>query len=196
MISASEIPGDTIAAHPLRDKFFKWQCRVRQIAMRDHQGRPDDAIMPEVFLPGEDQATGHVITVLNKNPANSLVPEMLHLARKTNDPAQIRAQAIQFLSATYYQKHRSFSDLLTAVFPPASPGAAKIRAAQTCTLVFDAYAQRFSLCCRVWHLAPANPLHGATMAHNRPFNPSLPAGSVVLAFEPDWPECRERSGAG
>jgi hypothetical protein len=195
VISATEFLGDTLEVHPLRDTFLKWQCRVRQMAMREHQGRPGDAVMPKVFLPGKDAPIGQIITVLNKTPANSLMPEMLHMARKTNDPAQVRFQAIQFLSATYYQKHRSFCDMLTAVFPPNSPGAAEIRAAETCTLVFEAYAQRFDLCCRVWQLAPVNPLHGATMAHNRLFTPSLPADTVVLAFEPDWSRCSGQSTA-
>ncbi len=195
-MSSGQIPGDTAAAHPLRDRFLKWQCRTRQFAMRQHQGRPDDAIMPRVFLPGAAEAIGQVITVLNKTPASSQTPEMLHIARKTNDPAQIRTQAVQFLSAVYYQKHRSFSDVLTSVFPPGSPGAAKIGAARTCTLVFDAYAQRFSLLCQVRLLTPPDPLHAATMAHNRLFNPSLPAQSVVLAFKPDWQECQDPSGAG
>lgn len=186
MTMASDIPGESHANHPLRDRFLKWQCRVRQMAMRDNQGRPDDAIAPLVFLPDEDAPMGRIITVLNKNPAHSMTPEMLHMARQTNDPAQIRVQAIQFLSATYFQKHHSFSDVLTAVFSPDSPQAARLGAAQTCTLVFEAYAQGFSLPCQVWQLTPVNPLFAATMAHNRLFNPSLLPDSVVLGFQPDW----------
>jgi len=121
MISTTDFLGDTLETHPLRDKFLKWQCRVRQMAMRENEGRPDDAIMPEVFLSGEDETIGQIITLLNKTPASSMIPEMLHMARKTNDPALIRSQAIQFLAATYFQKHRSFSDLLTSVFLPGSP---------------------------------------------------------------------------
>ena len=83
MMAAPRLSGDMFNAHPLRDKFLKWQCRVRQLAMRDHQGRPDDAIMSALFLPGDDAAIGQIITVLNKTPANFATPEMLHLARKT-----------------------------------------------------------------------------------------------------------------
>lgn len=180
---------DPYEDHPLRTQFLKWQCRVRQMAMRDNQGRPGDAVMPEVFLPGEASSMGPIITVLNKTQAGSMIPELLHMARKTNDPAQIRAQAVQFFSATYFQKNSSFCDSLTAVFPPRSVGAAKIRAARSCTLVFEAYAQRFSLSCRVRQLNEADPLFGATMTHNRLFNPSLPPDSVILGFEPDWKRC-------
>ncbi len=185
-MNTAAISGDSHTAHPLRDSFLKWQCRVRQFAMREGQGRPDDAIMPHVTLSGASEPMGQIITVMNKAPAHSMTPDLLHMARKTNDPAQIRAQAIQFFAATYYQKHREFSDLLSAVFPPDSPGAREILAAQTCTLEFEAYAQRFKLSCRVWKLAPTDALYLATMAHNRLFNPSLPHDTVVLGFEPDW----------
>lgn len=175
-----------ISDSPLCAAFLKWQCRVRQIAMRETSGRPDDPIMPAVYLENEAEPLGHIITVLNKAPAYSQVPELLHIAARTQDPAQRRDQAIQYLSATYYQKHREFSDLLTATFPPDSPGAARIRAAGQCRLLFEAYAQVFDLRCRVWRLAPHNAAHKATMAHNRLFNPNLAETTTVLGFEPDW----------
>ncbi len=186
MSSISPLIGGSLADHPLRDQFLRWQCRTRLLVMRDGQGRPDAPIMPDVFLPGEEETIGAVITILNKLPSYSVTPELLHMARKTNDPAQMRNQALQFFSATYYQKHREFSDILTATFQPGSPGAAKIREADRCTLVFEAYSQKFTLDCKVWRLAPHNALHEATMAHNRLFNPDLPAETVVLGFEPDW----------
>lgn len=178
--------GQSYSNNPLRLEFLKWQCRVRQLAMRDADGRPDDAISPAVILPGESEALGHIITVLNKSPGYSVTPELEFMAAKTNDPAQRRDQAIRFLSATYYQKASEFSDILTATFPPDSEGAARLRAADRVTLIFDAYAQRYELDCKVWKLAPRNPLHRSTMAHNRLFNPGLPGDTVVLAFEPNW----------
>lgn len=178
--------GETYSASPLRLSFLKWQCRVRQLAMRDTDGRPDDAIMPALYLPGEAEPLGHIITVLNKSPGYSVTPEMQHMIRKTNDPAQRRDQAIRFLSATYYQKAKEFSDILTATFPPASPGAAKIRAAERVTLVFNAYNQIYSLDCKVWRLTGRNPLYQSTMAHNALFNPTLPPDTEVLGFEPNW----------
>lgn len=178
--------GQSYTASPLRTAFLKWQCRVRQIAMRDNHGRPDDAITPGLTLPGEPEPLGHIITLLNKAPGYSVTPELQHMAAKTNDPAQRRDQAIRFFSATYYQKAAEFSDILTATFPPGSPGAATIREAEQVHLKFEAYAQVFDLHCRVWRLGPQNPLYQATMAHNRLFNPALPPDTEVLGFEPDW----------
>lgn len=186
MSALAALLGETPDDHPLKTAFLKWQCRVRQMAMRDAAGRPDDAVTPAVVLDGDDEPLGHVITVLNKSPRHSVATELDHMAARTNDPAQIREQALRFLSAAYYQKPREFSDVLTATFPPGSPGAAKIRAAEHCTLVFDAFAQRFDLRCRVWRLASHHPLHRATFAHNRLFNPTLHPDTEILAFEPDW----------
>ena len=172
--------------NPLRKGFLRWQCNVRQIAMREAQGRPNDAVMPTLVIEGMTEPMGRVITVLNKMPGYSVTPELQHMARKTNDPAQRRDNAIRFLSAGHYQRPHEFSDILTATFPPRSPGAAAIRAAEHCALIFDSHSQRFELACRVRRLAPANPLFEATIAHNSLFNPRLPTGAEVLGFQPDW----------
>lgn len=190
MSSVASQLGQSFSNHPLKMAFLRWQCRVRQLAMRERDGRPDEGIMPDVVLPGESAPLGAIITVLNKAPGYSLTPELQHMAAKTNDPAERRAKAIEFLSASYYQKAAEFSDILTATFPPGSPGAEQIHAAGRCTLIFDAYAQRFDLECKVWRLAPHNLLHQATIAHNRLFNPTLPPATEVLGFEPDWEESR------
>ncbi|MEM1264583.1 MAG: hypothetical protein AAGI50_01050 [Pseudomonadota bacterium] len=179
---------------PLRTAFLKWQCRVRQMAMRDAEGRPDDGITPALTLAGADAPLGHIITVLNKAPGFAVTPELHHMYAKTNDPLQRREAALRFFSASYYQKAQEFSDILTATFPPGSPGAAEIHAAGSVTLTFDAFAQVFELPCKVWRLAPHNPLHQATMAHNRLFNPTLSPDTVVLGFEPDWTRATERRG--
>lgn len=186
MTSLGAALGQSFTASPLRTAFLKWQCRVRQIAMRDNQGRPDDAITPALYLPGDDAPMGHIITLINKTPGYSVTPELQHMLAKTNDPAQRRDQALRFFSATYYQKAAEFSDILTATFPAGSPGAAKIRAAEHVRLRFDAYAQVFDLSCKVWRLTEQNPLRQATMAHNKLFNPALAPDTEVLGFEPDW----------
>lgn len=186
MTSLGATFGQSYSTSPLRLGFLKWQCRVRQIAMRENDGRPDDGMVPALFLPDETEALGYIITILNKSPGYSVTPELNHMLAKTNDPAQRRDQALRFFSAGYYQNATEFSDILTATFPPGSPGAARIRAAERARLVFDAYAQRFDLGCRVWRLTPKNPLHQATMVHNRLFNPDLPGDTEILGFEPDW----------
>lgn len=186
MSSVASQLGESYSDHPLRRAFLRWQCRVRQMSMRDQDGRPDVAIMPAVILPGADEAMGHIITVMSKSPAYSVTSELVHMSAKTNDPAQRRDNALRFLAAGYFQKAEEFSDILTATFPPGSPGAAEIHEAGECRLIFDAYAQSFDLTCKVWRLAPHNLLHQATIAHNKLFNPAMPPDTEVLGFEPNW----------
>jgi len=184
--STARLLGLSPEPKPLRDAFLRWQCRVRQMMMRDNMGRPDDGIMPTLTLADASEPMGHIITVLCKGPAHSKTPEMRHMATRTQDPAQTRESALKFFSEFYYQKGSEFSDILTATFPPGSEGAQSIRRADRCTLSFDAYNQRFDLDCKVWKLAAKNPLWEATYWHNALFNPSLPKETVILGFEPDW----------
>jgi hypothetical protein len=170
----------------LRDRFLRWQCRVRQTSMRESMGRPDDGVIAALTLPGEDEPLGHVITVLSRQEAYSKLPELRHICRRTNDPAQRRTQALQLLSETYYQRHDEFSDVLTATFPPNSAGAARLESAGECRLAFEAYGHRFDLQCTLLRLRHSDPLRDATWVHNSIFNPNLHPDTVVLAFEPDW----------
>jgi hypothetical protein len=196
MAQTGEIVGTESANTALRDGFMRWQCRVRQIMMREGRGRPGDAITPALTLPGEDAPMGHIITVMSKAAQYSKTPEMRHMVRKTNDPAQRREAALTFFSEYYYQKAAEFSEILTATFPPASPGASSIRAAGHATLTFAAYNQRYDLACRVWTLAEHNPLHQATYWHNLLFNPELAADTIILGFEPDWSCSTADPGSG
>lgn len=178
--------GTDSQAGALRDAFLRWQCRMRQIAMREHAGRPDDAITPGLTLGGEAAPVGRVITVLNRAPGHSVSAELAHMVRKTNDPAQRREAAQAYFAAAYYQNAKAFCDTLTATFPPGSPGAARIRAAGVCRLSFEAYAQRFDLAAQVRPLERRHPLFEATWWHNQLFNPTLHPETEVLAFAPDW----------
>jgi hypothetical protein len=172
----------------LKMAFLKWQCRVRQILMRDNNGRPDASISPAIKLNSEDEQLGSVITLIHKLPQFSVTSELQHMAKKTFDLAQRRDQAIQFLSSSFYQKHGEFSDIFTATFAPNSRGAKKIHEHGTCTAIFEAFNQRFDVKCKIWDLKESNPFYQSTIAHNKLFNPELHPSTIVLAFEPNWKE--------
>ena len=171
---------------PLCEAFMRWQCRVRQIAMREQEGRPSDAIMPGVILSRNDEPMGHVITILSKLPVYSRTPELQHICRSTNDPARRREKALQLLSESYYQKHREFSEILTATFLPGSTAAKALEEAGDCRLVFDAYSQMFDLRCRIIRLGNSHPNFHATWWHNVAFNPQLDPETIILGFVPTW----------
>ena len=170
----------------MRRSFIKWQCRVRQIAMRECGGRPDDSVTPEVKLAKVGSSFGAVITLIHKLPQFSVTSELQHMAKKTFDLSQKREQAIQFLSSTFYQKHAEFSDILTSTFKPNSRGAARIAESECCTLIFDAFNQRYEIACGVKILDCQDPLHQSTVAHNILFNPLLHPKTIILAFQPNW----------
>ena len=173
-------------SNPLKANFMRWQCRVRQMAMRDNAGRPDEGLMPSLTLSGETEPMGNIITLISKNEANSKVPEMLHMFKQTFDPVKQREKALQFFSEVYYQKADQFSEVLTCTLSPDSKNTQKILDSGSCTLGFEAYNQRYDLVCDVSQLSKGDYLYQATWCHNQLFNPSLPPDTVVLAFQPDF----------
>ena len=170
----------------LHDAFLRWQCRIRQNAMRENLGRPDDGIMPNLGLIEKSEPIGRIITVLCKAPAYSMTSEMRHMFQNTFDPMQRRQQAVQFFSEFYYRTMAEFSDILTATFAPGSEMAKIICGAGTCKLTFECYGQRFNLVCTLLTLAKDTPLFQATWWHNMLFNPDLHPDTQILGFEPNW----------
>lgn len=156
------------------------------MAMREQAGRPNDGMVAAIGLSADAEPICRAITVLNRKPLHSLVSEMEHLARKTNDPSERQNGAVRFFSAAYYQKHSEFSDCLTATFAPGSQVVDAISSAGMCSLTFEAFAHRFVLECEVKRLSEDHPFHQATVAHNRLFNAAIPAGIEVIGFRPDW----------
>lgn len=174
----------------LRENFLRWQCRTRQMCVREREGRPDDSMVPAVYLSNSDELFGHIITVMSKRAEHSKVPELQHMVKQTHDPADRRKKALTLLSETYYQKATEFSDVLTSTFTVDSQGAQALRQAKRCRLEFSAYRQSYKLDCKVWRLSQNNPLWQSTYWHNMLFNPALPPDTVILGFEPDWARCQ------
>jgi len=173
-------------SNPLKANFMRWQCRVRQMAMRDNAGRPDEAFMPSLTLSGETEPMGNIIALMSKNEANSKVPEMRHMFKQTFDPVKQRDKALQFFSEVYYQKADQFSEVLTSTFTAESAGAQAILDNGQCTLVFEAYGQRYDIACKVSRLTEDDYLYQATWCHNQLFNPELRPDTIILGFEPDF----------
>jgi len=189
MSGIQEVFGLDQEPSPLRDAFMRWQCRVRQIAMREKQGRPDDGVIADVTPETSNEVMGSIVTVINKAPLFSKTPELKHMFLRTNDPAQRRDKALQLFSETYYQKHKEFSDVITATFLPGSQGAKSLVAGKRCTLDFEAYNQKFSLKCQVRELSKGEPVYQATFWHNLLFNPNLSPDTIILGFQPVWDDC-------
>ena len=176
------------ANEKLRDGFLRWQCRIRQIAMRSHDGRPTSGMTALVSAAGRSDPVARIITVLCKRPEHSATMELRHMARRTHDPAERRESALKFLAERYYQSSHEFSDILTASFPTDSGTATALLGHRECRLAFEQFSQRFVVHCTVRRLSPNNPLREATFWHNLLFNPRLSSDCVILGFDPDWPK--------
>ena len=168
------------------NSFLKWQCRVRQMAVREHAGRPDDSMSPTAEFPSGAIRVRRIVTVICRKPEFSKTPELMHIAKRSNDPARRRDDALKFLAAEHYQQPSKFSDTLVASFSPGSATAARMAEARSCALEFRAYAQRYMFSCAIRQLEVGDPIREEAWWHNLMFNPDLPPDAVMLGFDPDW----------
>jgi hypothetical protein len=174
------------AARAARLDFLGWQCRIRQLAVRQGGGRPTSGMRPRVcLLPGETDV-GHVVVLIRKKASQEVTGQFQHMVRKTRDPAERHESALHFLAAAYYQQPDEFSDQMTALFGPRSEVVAKLLEAGACRLDFEQYGQRYGLKCRVVELAESDAAFQFTYWHNSLFNAAIPGGVQILGFQPDW----------
>ena len=174
------------ARQPLRDSFLRWQCRIRQLAIRNAAGRPSSGMIPNAITLDGTITIARFVTVLCRRPEHSTTMEFRHLVRQTHDPAIRRTDALKFFAASYYQFALQFSDTITASFAADSAIAAALIKKQRCRLCFEQFSQGFNLNCNIRALPAKHPLHEATFWHNLLFNPHLPTDCVILGLAPDW----------
>jgi hypothetical protein len=174
------------AQRTIRRHFLGWQCRLRQHAMREVNGRPSTGMRPELLLDGPGILYEAVTVLLIRRAPRESTAEFRHMARRTRDPRERYEAAVKYFSATYYQTPDDFSDRMTALFGPGSAAQAHIEQAGHCRLRFREKQQRYALPCEV-HAVPRNdPFWDATYWHNFLFNPAVREDSTILSFEPDW----------
>lgn len=170
----------------LRDHFLGWQCRLRQLSVRQAGGRPTAGMRPRVRLAeGSEVLAEIIVLILRKNPHDSTA-QFRHMVRKTQDPIERYDSALNTLAAAYYQKPQEFSDQLTALFGPDSSLVDRLLGSGRCILEFEQYNQCYSLPCSLRDMPESDPAYQGTYWHNALFNPSLPAGVRILGFQPDW----------
>lgn len=174
------------SAQAARREFLGWQCRIRQLSVRQAGGRPTSGMHPAVMLPESDEKLTHVVVLIRRKASPQDTSQFQHMVRKTRDPAERYDSALRFLAAAYYQRPDEFSDGLTALFGPLSTVADRLVEAGACRLVFEQYEQRFCLTCRVSELAPADAAFQFTYWHNSLFNAAIPGDARVLEFRPCW----------
>jgi hypothetical protein len=175
------------AASSLRNAFLAWQCRIRQIAMRQDGGRPSPGMRPRLFDRSGVREIAPALTVLliPKDPAESTAFFRFQVM-KSPEPGELYERALSYLQADYFQSPENFSDKLAAVLPADAPFATALTTDGRCILDFAQFGQAYRLPCAVFELEPGEAAREAAIWHNRLFNPALPDTVHVLAFKPTW----------
>ena len=178
----------------LRNKFFEWQCRLRQAVMREDGGRPSPGMRPQLLdKAGAELAPALTVLLVPKAPAESTA-FFRYQVLKYSDPREVYEKALAFLQADYFQDPKAFSDLLLAALPEKAPLADALLAAKKCVLIFAQGRRSYRLPCAIKALKPGDAGREAAIWHNRVFNPALPESVHVLAFEPDWASAQAEPG--
>src|SRR3989337_4522589 len=178
------------AAQQLRDRFLGWQCRIRQIAMRQDGGRPAPGMRPRLLdQAGRDLIPALTVLMIPRDPSESTAFFRFQVMRSA-DPRELYERALGFLQADYFQQPASFSDQLLAILPEGSEIAAALTAEGRCILAFEQFSQAYRLPCAVSVLGTGAAALDAAIWHNRLFNPALPETVHVVAFKPDWASAR------
>jgi hypothetical protein len=178
------------AAQALRESFLGWQCRIRQLAVREEGGRPSSGMRPRVAATdGRELAQGITVLIVHAEPWDS-AQLFRHQYLKTQDPVERYDKALEITAASYFQYPRAFSDVMTALFGPDSALADALLTLGRCVLEFSQFSQSYHLPCVVEDMAEDDGFYQATYWHNKLYNPNLPAGVRVLAFTPDWSRAR------
>ena len=182
-------------AHSLKDRFLAWQCRIRQIAMREDGGRPSPGMRPRVLDRAErEMAQALTVLIIPREPSESTAFFRFQ-AMKTADPRDLYERALAYLQADYFQKPEAFREELLAVLPNGSEVASALIAEGKCVLEFEQFSQAYRLPASVRELRRNDPAREAAIWHNRVFNPALPETVHVVAFQPDWPSATGRKQA-
>lgn len=175
-----------VTPETLRQQFLIWQCRLRQIAMREDGGRPSEGMRPKVLSPeGRTLSEGTIVLLVRSDPAES--SDFFEFqVRKNHDPNEVYQKGLTFLQSTYYHRANRFSDEMTALFLPESRLAAMLAELGACRLEFRQFGQSYRLPSAVREMSREDPAYRNTLWHNRLFNTRLSDDVRILGFRPDW----------
>jgi hypothetical protein len=178
------------AAEQVRDDFLHWQCRIRQMAMRDGGGRPSSGMRPAILAEDGTELHPGIIVLIHQRELEETTALFRHQVLKTQDPVERWEKAVEHMAAGYFQAPAEFDQNLTALFGPEAPIADIALNHGKIILSFAEFGQKYRLLASVVELPEHDPLYQSTYWHNRLFNPNMPAGVRVLCFTPDWRRAR------
>ena len=171
---------------PIQNYFIGWQCRVREFALRNEEGRPNGGMRPQIALKnGEVVFPAATLLIIPDHP-DQTIRQFRYMALKTQDPKERYSKALQLLAAKFYQNAEDFSGAMSGIFSRSSEEVEELEKHHYCIMKFDYQQQAFKIPCHV-NVSPKNePVHEFTYWHNYLFNPNLSPEVKVLHFKPDW----------
>lgn len=170
----------------LRNHFLTWQCRIRQIAMREQEGRPSQGMRPRVLDAGGEQLSAGVIVLLVREDSFESTEFLKFQVQKYNDPQDVYKKALIFLQSTHYHRAAEFSDEMTGLFGNDSELVERMTGDGKVTLEFSQFSQTYRIPCNTRLLGADEEAYQATLWHNRVFNPNIGSDIEIVGFQPDW----------
>ena len=171
---------------PIQNYFIGWQCRVREFALRNEEGKPNGGMRPQIALKnGEVVFPAATLLIIPDHP-DQTIRQFRFMALKTQDPKERYTKAIQMLAARFYQKSEDFSGAMAGIFSRFSEEVKALEKDQSCIIEFDYQQQAFKIPCHVSASPKNESVHEFTYWHNYLFNPNLSPEVKVVHFKPDW----------
>ena len=171
---------------PIQNYFIGWQCRVRELALRSEEGRPNGGMRPQIILKnGKVVFSAATLLIIPDQPDQS-IRQFRFMALKTQDPKERYTKALQLLAARFYQNAEDFSGAMSGIFSQTSEEVKALVKHQHCVMEFDYQQQAFKIPCHVSASPKNEPVYEFTYWHNYLFNPNLSPEVKVLHFKPDW----------
>jgi hypothetical protein len=170
----------------LKRQFLGWQCRLRQLAMRDYGGQPMSGMRPAVALRGGEMLSPGIVVLLLPDDPLPATGYFRFQVQKTQDRQQVLDAGLKYLGADFYQLPELFTGELSAVFAPGSELAERLVKAKQVSLSFEQFSQSYRMLCKVRRLRSGDAGREMSLWHNRLYNPDLPNSAEVLCFTPDW----------
>ena len=173
---------------PIQNHFIGWQCRVRELALRSEEGRPNGGMRPKIALKnGKVVFPAATLLIIPEHP-DQIIRQFRFMALKTQDPKERYTKALQLLAARFYQKTEDFSGAMAGIFSRFSEEVMALEKDDYCIIEFDYQQQAFKIPCNVSESPKNDQVYEFTYWHNYLFNPNLSPEVKVLHFKPDWSE--------
>ena len=84
-----------IQTETMKRAFLGWQCRLRQIAVREEDGRPTPGMRPQFDFSEDGQFANAITVLIVRVDAFADASQFRHLVLRSQDPAERLAQPIE-----------------------------------------------------------------------------------------------------